>query len=501
MRGALWVVVCLVACCEKGSVEAAEEATYSVREFGAAGDGQTLDTDAINAAITECAANGGGIVLFPPGTYLTGSIRLKSNITLDIQKGATIRGASNDVQAYDPAEDNPYDEYQDYGHSHWHNSLIWGEELENVVIRGLGIIHGGGMTRSNDVPEGGGDKAIALKLCRKISIRDVTIREGGHFAILLSGCEDIEIDNIEIYTYRDGINLDCFTRKAVIKNSYIESVRYSDGVPAGGDDAIALKSSYALGRMEPSENITVQNCTIRAGTNGLQFGSETAGDFTDVNFSDITILGAEKAGIGITCNDGSIIDGVTYRNITMSNVATPIFIKIGARGRAPENRPVGQIRNITLTGITATDVYGYIKERKWASTIAGHPDRSVENVSLENVSIIYKGGGAKEWAEFEPPITDDYSPRHLGIRPSYGFYCRFVSGLEFHNVEVGFEEADLRPGLQIEHAESVELSEVTAERADESDALLVLKDVRDVNIHDCAALPDTTLDDVSETTF
>lgn len=487
----LWLLFC---CCGKNDIAAAH---YNVKDYNAIGDGQALDTKAINAAIEACATAGGGTVFFPAGTYLSGSIRLKSNVALTISEGATIMGAPNDFHAYDPPEENPYDMYQDFGHSHWHNSLIWGEGLENITIQGLGTINGGGISR-HDVPAGDGDKAIALKLCKNIIIKDVTIKQGGHFAILASGCENITIDNIKIYTGRDGINLDCFTRNAKITNSYIQAVGY---LGADGDDGIALKSSYALGYASISENITVDNCTIWSGCNALQFGSETAGDFRNVHFSNITILGSEKAGIGITSNDGSVIDSVTFCDITMSKVATPIFIKIGARGRAPDNPPVGKIRNVILSNITADDVYGYLKDRKWTSTIAGTPGHPVENIVMNNITITYKGGGEKEWADIDPPETDESAPRKFGIRPSYGFYCRHVKGLEFHNVKVGFEEDDLRPVLIFDDADGIELDRVTAERAVGSDATVVLKQVHDFNMHDCSGLPDVRSEYVEESSY
>ena len=156
------------------------ESSFNVKDYGAAGNGITLDTDAINKSIEVCSAAGGGAVYFPAGTYQSGSIRLKSNITLYLDVGATLLGAPNTINAYDPPEDNPFDMYQDFGHSHWHNSLIWGENLENITIMGLGTIDGGGMTAENPEP-GGGDKTIALKLCKNIVIQDITIRHAGHF--------------------------------------------------------------------------------------------------------------------------------------------------------------------------------------------------------------------------------------------------------------------------------------------------------------------------------
>ena len=169
---------------------------YNVREFGATGDGVTLDHEFINEAIDSCSQSGGGTVYFPPGTYLSGSIHLQSNIEMYLDSGATILGASNHINAYDPAEPNEWDDYQDFGHSHFQNALIWGENITNITIRGDGTINGGGMTRSNNVPKGGGDKAISLKLCRDILIEDITIEQGGHFAFLANGCDNIIIKDI-----------------------------------------------------------------------------------------------------------------------------------------------------------------------------------------------------------------------------------------------------------------------------------------------------------------
>src|SRR6266511_2634177 len=125
--------------------ETKQTGVYDVTSFGAKGDGKTLDTAAINKAIATAASNGGGTVRFPAGTYLSVSIRLKSNISLYIDQGATIVAAETSKSvAYDPPEPNQWDAYQDFGHSHWHNSLIWGENLENVSIVGPGLIWGKG---------------------------------------------------------------------------------------------------------------------------------------------------------------------------------------------------------------------------------------------------------------------------------------------------------------------------------------------------------------------
>src|SRR5215471_17911006 len=239
---------------------------YDVKAFGAKGDGNTLDTPAINKAI-EAAAEGGA-VRFPAGAYLCFSIHLKSNIALYLDQAAIIVAAdpSHKTAGYDQPEPNQWDKYQDFGHSHWRNSLIWGEQIENVSILGPGLIWGKGLVRAGDqsrtqkqkdalrdsqttgpaapfgypnprdaVEPGWGNKAISLKLCRNVVIRDVSILHGGHFAILATGVDNLTIDNIKIDTNRDGIDVDA-CRNVRIANCTVNSPF---------DDGICPKSSYA----------------------------------------------------------------------------------------------------------------------------------------------------------------------------------------------------------------------------------------------------------------
>lgn len=447
---------------------------FTVSDYGAVGDGQTLDTVAINRAIAVCHQSGGGTVFFPAGVYLSGSIRLRSNVTLLLPADATILGAANDIGVYDVPESNPWEQYQDFGFNHVRNSLIWGEDLENVGIRGTGTINGGGITREGKrdrVPMGGGDKAIALRSCRHVMLEGFTLRQGGHFAILATDCENLRIADLTIRTPRDGIDL-VGCRAAEISGCDVEAIRYDEnGVKRGGDDAIVLKSNRSLGRRLLSENIVVRDCKVATNCFGIHFGSETAGDFRNIRFSNITIEHADKAGIGLTSNDGAVIEDVIYENIVMRRVAAPIHIKVSNRqGRTPESpTPVGKIRNIRMTNITATDVRGYIRGDEWTSTIMGKPESPVENIVLENVRITGKGGGRRKDADIVPPEVDSHQVRDIGVRPAYGFYCRNVRGLQLRHVQLGFEKDDLRPALVLENASHIKLQCFRAQRASESD--------------------------------
>ncbi|HEY1202999.1 MAG TPA: glycosyl hydrolase family 28-related protein, partial [Niastella sp.] len=220
---------------------------FNVKDFGAKGDSAQIDTKAIEAAIAAATAAGGGTVYFPAGRYLSYTIHLRNNICLYIDHGAVLIGAAPSGEArYDAPEPNQYDAYQDFGHSHWQNSLIYGEGLHDISIMGPGLIWGKGMVRSTKVPEGGGNKAIALKWCRNVIIRDVSILHGGHFAILATGVDNLTIDNLKIDTNRDGMDIDC-CRNVRISNCSVNSPY---------DDGICLKSSYARGVARATENVT-----------------------------------------------------------------------------------------------------------------------------------------------------------------------------------------------------------------------------------------------------
>src|SRR5690349_5350760 len=247
---------------------------FDVTHFGARGDGVTIDTAAINRAIAAAAQAGpgsggpGGTVYFPAGTYASYSIRLRSNVGLYLAENATILAAkpAND-RGYDPAEPGAGNAYQDYGHSHWHNSLIWGEGLENITIHGPGKIDGAGLVSggSQESAPLQGNKAIALKLCRNVAIRDITMVNGGHFCILPTGVDNFRIEGLVIDTNRDGINIDC-CRNVRIANTTVNSPN---------DDAIVLKSSYALNEARATENVTIDNCLV----SGYDLGTLVDGTF------------------------------------------------------------------------------------------------------------------------------------------------------------------------------------------------------------------------------
>ena len=451
----------------------AKVGTYNVRHFGAAGDGTVNDAPAVNKAIDMCSEAGGGTVFVPSGFYTTGSIRLKSNVTLALDKGAVLKALPGQMDAWEP---NPKDKgLMDPAYYHWETSLIWGKNLENVKIYGPGTLDGATLTRSSKVKKGTGDKGIALKLCKNIEIRNLNIKKGGHYAILATGCDGLLVDNVTIKTDRDGLNLSqC--KDVVVANCHIDAVRYEDGRPAGGDDAIKLGSDLSLGKAWACKNITVRNCFLASGCNTLQFGTETIGSFKNIRFENIRILRAGKAGISITSNDGSVIDGVKYKNITMEKTFTPIFMKISDVARVPEGTyKRGAIRNITFENITATDCFSYFKNRSMPSVIWGKPGSPVENVKFKNVRITAKGGHPASEASLNPKENDERFPRKVGAIPAYAWYLRHVKNIRFHSCRFDFEKNDDRPAIVVDDGTNVTLDECHLQKGPHCDSRVVTR--------------------------
>jgi polygalacturonase len=404
---------------------------------GATGNGTTNDAHAINHCIAMASATmGGAIVEFPAGTYASSSIHMMSNAYLQLDAGATIRGAG----AMDPAEPNPFEHFQDFGHSHFHAALIWGEHLNNIGFIGSGTIDGGGRLVTGDVHpgSGNGDKAISLRECNNVTVTGITIRNGGHFGILVNGIVGMTVDGVHIMeaNQRDGFNL---------INS--QHVRVTHSVIQGSDDSMCLKSDFALGRDVLSTDIVISHDAILStGNNATQFGSETCGSYSDVHFDNLTITAAGKAGIGITSNDGAVIDGVTYDTITMSGTTVPIWIKTGDRARCGGARPpVGIIRNITVSNVTATHSRSHRGE--FTNTISGRVGVPIQNVSFTNVNLTVPGGHPASDVNTNPPETNNWQPSGQGKKPSYGWWMRHVSGISFQNCSVHFDANDGRPAV------------------------------------------------------
>jgi polygalacturonase len=472
-------------------------ATFDVRAFGAKGDGRALDTDAINKAIAAAHSAGGGTVRVPAGRYLSTSIHLQSNVGLFLDHGATIVAADATQGPFDEPEANPLDMYQDFGHSHWHNALIWGEGVENVSIGGPGLIHGKGLVRNrNDqTPRGSGDKAISLKNSRNVTIRDVSILHGGWFAILATGVDNLTIDNIKIDTNRDGIDVDS-CRNVRISNATVNSPF---------DDGICLKSSYGVGSVRATENVTITNCQVsgydegtfldgtfkrtvkynRGPTGRIKFGTESNGGFKNITISNCVF--DYSRGLAIESVDGGPIEDVAITNLTMRDIVNaPIFIRLGNRARGPNNPPPGVITRVRISNIVASNV-----DSRHGVLISGIPGHPIEDVTLSDVRIAYQGGGTPADAALEPPEKEvDYpEPDMFGNIPVYGLYARHVNGLGVRDAHFTLSKPDARPAVRLDDLNGAEIEHLVVPlRA--AGSLFLLRNVRDFLMRNSPGIPD-----------
>jgi polygalacturonase len=514
---------------------------FDVRTYGATGSGTKLDTPGVNAAIEAAAAAGGGTVVFPAGTYLCFSIRLKSNVALFLAQGSIILAAKSPRPGettgqlggtYDAAEPNAaWVEFQDYGHNHWHNSLIWGENLHDVSITGPGLIYGEGLSfgagpgRAPNSPESGragfgperpagaparavqpvrpprgnyppyqaeqpgvGNKAIALKNCRNVAFKDFSILKGGHFGLLLTGVDNLTIDGLTIDTDRDGMDIDC------CKNVHVSNCT----VNSPWDDGICPKSSYALGYNKPTENLTITNCVVTGyyelgtvldgtykqfaadargvgRTGRIKCGTESNGGFKNITISNCVLEGCN--GMALESLDGALCEDITITNITLRNcINGPLFFRLGSRLRGPkETTKVGTLKRIMVSNIASSNSAGRL-----CNILSGIPGYPLEDIKISNFYMQHQGGGTAENAAIQPPEKENAypDPGMFGGMPAQGFYLRHIRNLEMSHVEVASVAPDARPSIYTDDVVRGDFFAITAPTTPPAFAFHKSKDLR-----------------------
>jgi polygalacturonase len=482
---------------------------FDIRTYGAVGDGKAVDSPAINKAIEAAAAAGGGTVVFPAGTWLSFSIHLKSHVGLYLAHGATILAAESPLPGsttgynggtYDAAEPNaPWEDYQDYGHNHWHNSLIWGEGIIDISITGPGVIYGKGLSfGANRVARGNypiyvaeqagvGNKSIALKNCHNVLLRDFSILKGGHFGLLLTGVDNLTIDNLTIDTDRDGMDIDC-CRNVHVSNCTVNSP---------WDDGICPKSSYALGYARATENVTITNCYVtgtyelgtlldgtskkfapdaRVGRTGrIKCGTESNGGFKNITISNCVFDGCN--GLALESEDGALCEDIAVSNITMRDiVSAPIFVRLGARLRGPkETTKVGEMRRILISNVTS-----YNAQSRLCSILSGIPDYLIEDVKLSGIYQHQVGGASQDSLAIRPPEFENKypDPGMFGPMPSQGFFLRHIRNLEVSHVEIAAASPDPRPSFYLTDVNRADFIAVTAPTGNPAFHLEQVTDIR-----------------------
>ncbi len=469
---------------------------FDVRESGARGDGKSRDTASIQKAVDACAQAGGGTVYLSPGTYLSGTVVLKDNVTFHLEAGATLLG-STDLADYTLQPGPPAKGDANGKH------LLFARDAENVTLSGSGRIDGQGRAfwvPANRVPPKPQDlwrdvatydwkptdrpsPMVEFFHCRNLRIEDVTLANSSGWTLRPVECDTVLIRGLKIRNPVIGPNTDG------IDPTCCRNVFISDCDIATGDDCICLKSESPYGSLGLSKNITITNCVLTCCCNGLKFGTATRGGFENVTFSNSVIYNDDVAlnarvisGIALEMVDGGWLDGVVISNIRMQRVRTPIFLRLGARNGNGSMRGV-MIENVHATGAILT------------SSITGIPGHQVQDVTLSNIRIDTDEAGKAAWMERPVPEQIKAYPeaRMFDRLPSYGFYCRHVAGLKFENVGISTSRPDERPALHFEDVQGLHLDRVDVDVPATPQPLVRLIDVQDAVVTACTAPANTSV--------
>jgi hypothetical protein len=425
---------------------------YNVRDYGALPDGKTLATQPIQKAIDAASAAGGGTVSLPAGTFRSGTLYLKNNVTLSLEPGATLLGSTD---PHDYPENRA--SVRSYTDEYVCQSLIAGDGLEHIAIVGSGTIDGSGRafrwTGYKNRPY-----VIRLVRCRDVRVEGVRLQNSPMWMEHYLACDQVRLRGVTVFNHMsynaDGVDIDS-----------CHDVCISECMFDSDDDALCLKSTLD----RPCRNVVINNCVLSSHCNALKMGTESNGGFQDVTVNNCTICSPRfsesiygksrgMGGIALETVDGGILERVVISNITVQGVSTPIFLRLGSRlrpftakGPKPE---VGALRNVLLSHIVATGASNI------GCSITGVPGHPVENVSLSDIQITFDGGGRSFGPvtltdgkrELAARIVPEYGERYpesgmFGVLPGYGFYCRHVRGLKFHNLCLDTKTPDRRHAM------------------------------------------------------
>jgi hypothetical protein len=569
-----------------------------IKNFSVIADGYTDNTDKINEAIDYLNQIGGGTLLFTDGTYNVRTVHLKSNVYLYIDKGAiikAIKGADAPETTWfsdkkyrsglSPTDTGPYadpENYmtkQDVGHHYFHNTMFFGERLDNVKIIGNGYISGNGNLVTGDnvmrnTPDNRADKMFTLKLCTNLEIggiwRDedlwydptkdepyyikkdgakdfdtdnmLKIDRAGHFALLATGTDNINVHNTYFAKYYESNVRDIYDFMEC--NNVIVTNIYSK---VSSDDIIKPGSDCSLGFTRPARNYKVRNVIGDTNCNLFQIGSETADDIMDIHVDNIYVLGANKAGFSISTNDGAHIKdihlncghtGTLHSRSKMLRTYAPFFISISNRGRIlgasvarhkfyddtvkhdellVTNVNIGVVENIIINGVDITEVYAgssfgdktkrwdaYDSQRRATPIVAGYklPDSEVvegglnfklpngkhtgyiKNISFNDVHVLVKGGNSLADTSFTPPElgVGQYNASNLKLQPSYGLWARHVQGLTVTNSSFNYEKTDNRYVIFLDDVIEAKLLGIKAMKAKDNSSVIKLKNSSNIKI-------------------
>lgn len=412
---------------------------FDITNFGAVGNGTTLNTQAIQAAVDSCSNSGGGIVKIPVGNFLTATVFLKSNVTIQIDSGATITGSSVIADYPDVIPLT-----RSFTDSSPQKSVFYAEGQHNIAITGKGTFQGNGFSPSFFLDKDHRPYGFRFFSCSNIRYEGVTLRNSGFWMMHNFNIDTLVIKNLTIVNQawgnNDGINIDgC--RNVLVDNCTADC----------NDDPIVIKTTSPIG----SNNIEIKNCTVATYSRALKIGTETFGDIKNVYIHDCQVIQSTlgpltgrmaSAGINIAMVNGGSMENILFENITMSGINTPFLIRLGDRGHQYTNTapipPTGSLRNVELRNITAT------ASTNITSSVTGVPNYDAKNIRLKDIDITFPGGHPDMGLGFIVPENVSGKPdaNMFGdTLPAAGIYIRHVDSISLCGIQFHAMQTDSRP--------------------------------------------------------
>jgi hypothetical protein len=477
-----------------------QKSNKTITAYGAIADGITNNAAFIQRAIDEVSAAGGGQVIVPPGSFMTGTLYLKSGVDLHLELGATLLGPHNT------------DDYTNKSR----RSLIYAEGQKNISISGKGIIDGQGQELMLDIfkklrsgelkddtiwqvkrPGVGRAMVLLFHTCTDIKVTGVTLKNASNWVQDYRECSNIEINGIKVqstaYWNNDGLDItDCQNVK--IKNCFINSA----------DDGICLKSENPNSLCE---NIEIDSCTVRSSASGFKLGTASHGGFKNIKVRNLTVFDTYRSAIALESVDGGILENIDIQNVTAKNTGNAIFIRRGHRNVTGE---IGTLTGVYIANVKAEiplykpdqgypiegppdhlrpgedkmpkrpshfHIYGhpFLPYNLIPSSIVGLPGKPVEDVTLENIEITYGGMANKDIAYIPldkissiPENAANYPEFSMwGELPSWGFYVRHAEGIKMKNIKIFYQKDDFRPALVFDDVKGIELDGIDIPTAKE----------------------------------
>ncbi|MFC2113178.1 glycoside hydrolase family 28 protein [Bacteroidota bacterium] len=468
---------------------------FNIVDYGAKGDGKTLNTGAIQAAIDACNANKGGMVLVPAGDFLSGALLLKSNVALHLASSALILGSTNEEDYYLGGERSP--------------AFINAEDADNITIEGKGTINGQGWAfphGSEALPADPHYKQDALDTskprwrphmlefinCRYLTLRDITLTQSGNHCTHITNCSFLKINGVRIHN-RSNHNNDGFDF------TNCENVTVTNCNLSCGDDAMAF--------FEGNRNVIINDCIISSRWAGIRLGPASTGVFENIAVSNCVFFDTYGSAIKIQMSGGGKMENISFSDLIMNNVTGPISIVLtsfkGYQKQSEEYFPVGVLRNIQFSRIRAavadkpnplqSETPIFEGENKSCMTITSVNGHYIENVRFSDIEITFPGGGTSEDGQRRdiPELRGIYPEYFMfGVLPSYGMYVRNVQGLSLDNVRFDYQGTELRPAIVCQGVDGLDITGFRAEGSMDAEALIRIEQSKNVFIQNSRPLND-----------